>query len=118
MQRVAIARAIVNNPEIILADEPTGALDTKTSVQVMDILREISKVRLVIMVTHNPELAERYSGRIIRVLDGKVIDDSAPLTQKEITLEESYEKAKIQQHKKSKANLLPPCSAAAAAEGT
>ena len=102
MQRVAIARAIVNNPEIILADEPTGALDTKTSVQVMDILREISKDRLVIMVTHNPELAEQYSSRIIRVLDGKVIDDSAPLTQKEITLEESYGKTKIQQHKKDK----------------
>ena len=96
MQRVAIARAIVNNPEIILADEPTGALDTKTSVQVMDILREISKDRLVIMVTHNPELAEQYSSRIIRVLDGKVIDDSSPMTKEEIKLEESYEKAKIQ----------------------
>lgn len=102
MQRVAIARAIVNNPEIILADEPTGALDTKTSVQVMDILREISKDRLVIMVTHNPELAEQYSSRIIRVLDGKVIDDSSPMTKEEIKLEESYEKAKIQQHKKDK----------------
>ncbi len=80
MQRVAIARAIVNNPDIILADEPTGALDTETSVQVMDILKEISKDRLVIMVTHNPELAERYSTRIVRMLDGLVTDDSMPIT--------------------------------------
>ncbi len=84
MQRVAIARALVNNPDIILADEPTGALDTETSVQVMDILKEISKDRLVIMVTHNPELAEKYSTRIIRMLDGSIIDDSAPLTEEEI----------------------------------
>ena len=78
MQRVAIARALVNNPDIILADEPTGALDTETSVQVMEILKEISKNRLIIMVTHNPELANKYSSRIIKVLDGKVIDDSNP----------------------------------------
>ncbi len=83
MQRVAIARALVNNPQIILADEPTGALDTATSVSVMEILKEISKERLVIMVTHNPELAERYSSRIIRMLDGKIIGDSAPLTEEE-----------------------------------
>ena len=70
MQRVAIARAIVNNPDIILADEPTGALDTETSIQVMNILKEIAKDRLVIMVTHNPELAEKYSTRIIKMLDG------------------------------------------------
>ena len=70
MQRVAIARAIVNNPDIILADEPTGALDTETSVQVMDLLKEISRDRLIVMVTHNPALAEQYSSRIIRVLDG------------------------------------------------
>ena len=76
MQRVAIARALVNNPDIILADEPTGALDTKTSVQVMEILKDISRNKLIIMVTHNPELAERYSNRIIKILDGKVIDDS------------------------------------------
>ena len=76
MQRVAIARALVNNPDIILADEPTGALDTETSIQVMEILKEISKDRLIIMVTHNPELAEQYSSRIIRVLDGKLTDDS------------------------------------------
>ena len=70
MQRVAIARALVNDPDIILADEPTGALDTETSVQVMDILKQISKDRLIIMVTHNPDLAEKYSTRIIRMLDG------------------------------------------------
>ena len=73
MQRVAIARALVNDPEIILADEPTGALDTKTSVQIMEILKNISKDKLIIMVTHNPEIAEKYSSRIIKVLDGKVI---------------------------------------------
>ena len=76
MQRVAIARAIVNDPEIILADEPTGALDSKTSVQIMEILKEIAKDRLVIMVTHNPELADIYSTRIIKLLDGSIIDDS------------------------------------------
>ena len=78
MQRVAIARALVNNPEILLADEPTGALDSETSVQIMDILKEISAERLVIMVTHNPELADEYSTRIIRLVDGKVVSDSAP----------------------------------------
>ena len=81
MQRVAIARALVNNPDIILADEPTGALDTKTSVQIMEILKEISKNKLIIMVTHNPELAEKYSSRIIRILDGVITDDSDPYEQ-------------------------------------
>ncbi len=76
MQRVAIARALVNDPEILLADEPTGALDTNTSMQIMDILRNVANDRLVIMVTHNPEIAEAYSSRIIRLLDGKVIDDT------------------------------------------
>ena len=70
MQRVAIARALVNNPDIILADEPTGALDTKTSVQIMEILKKISKDKLIVMVTHNPELAEKYSTRIVKILDG------------------------------------------------
>ena len=84
MQRVAIARAIVNNPDIILADEPTGALDTETSVQVMDILKEISKKRLVIMVTHNPELAEQYATRTVKMLDGLVVSDSQPLTDDEL----------------------------------
>lgn len=78
MQRVAIARALVNNPDIILADEPTGALDTKTSVQIMEILKKISKDKLIIMVTHNPELAEKYSSRVIKILDGVITDDSNP----------------------------------------
>ena len=78
MQRVAIARALVNNPDILLADEPTGALDSTTSVQIMDLLREVAKDRLVIMVTHNPDLAQEYSTRIIRLLDGQIIDDSNP----------------------------------------
>lgn len=76
MQRVAIARALINDPDILLADEPTGALDSATSVQIMELLKEISKDRLIIMVTHNPELAEEYSSRIIKLLDGKVVDDS------------------------------------------
>ncbi len=84
MQRVAIARALVNNPDIILADEPTGALDSETSVQVMDILKEISKDKLVIMVTHNPELAERYATRIVRMTDGRITGDSMPLTDAEL----------------------------------
>ena len=83
MQRVAIARALVNDPEIILADEPTGALDTKTSVQIMEILKKISKDKLIIMVTHNPDLAEKYSSRIIKILDGKITDDSNPYEKKE-----------------------------------
>ena len=78
MQRVAIARALVNDPDILLADEPTGALDSETSVQVMDLLAEIAREKLVIMVTHNPELAEKYANRTIRLLDGRVVDDSAP----------------------------------------
>ena len=78
MQRVAIARALVNDPDILLADEPTGALDSETSVQVMDLLAEIAEEKLVIMVTHNPELAEQYATRTIRLLDGRVVDDSAP----------------------------------------
>ena len=78
MQRVAIARALVNDPEILLADEPTGALDSETSVQIMEILKEISKDKLIIMVTHNPELAEKYSTRIVKLLDGEIINDSDP----------------------------------------
>lgn len=91
MQRVAIARALVNNPEILLADEPTGALDSKTSVQIMELIKEISKERLVIMVTHNTELAEKYSSRIIKLLDGKVIDDSNPPSENDDALERIVE---------------------------
>ncbi len=95
MQRVAIARALVNNPEIILADEPTGALDTKTSVQIMEILKEVSKDRLVIMVTHNPELAETYSTRIVKIRDGELLDDSKPF-------DSNVEKEEKQQAKANK----------------
>ena len=95
MQRVAIARALVNNPDIILADEPTGALDTKTSVQVMEILKEISKDKLIIMVTHNPELAGKYSSRIIKILDGKITDDSNPIEKEQSSEHKKEEKAKF-----------------------
>ncbi len=88
MQRVAIARALVNNPDIILADEPTGALDTETSKQVMEILKTVAQDRLVIMVTHNPELAQAYSTRILTMLDGKMISDSMPLTPEELSKQE------------------------------
>ncbi len=80
MQRVAIARALINDPDILLADEPTGALDTETSVQIMDLLKEIAKDKLVIMVTHNPELAQQYSTRIVKLLDGNIIDDTNPFS--------------------------------------
>ena len=92
MQRVAIARAIVNNPDIILADEPTGALDSKTSKQVMDILKEIAKDRLVIMVTHNADLAEEYSTRVIKILDGVITDDSNPFESEKKEINNSQEK--------------------------
>lgn len=95
MQRVAIARALVNDPEIILADEPTGALDTETSVQVMELLKEVAKDRLVIMVTHNPELAERYSTRIIRLLDGEKIADSDPFEKEAVAESRVMRKPKM-----------------------
>ncbi|MBR4999171.1 MAG: ABC transporter ATP-binding protein, partial [Clostridia bacterium] len=102
-QRVAIARALVNNPEIILADEPTGALDSKTSVQVMDILKEIAKDRLVIMVTHNPELANQYSTRIITMKDGEVLSDTNPVkTQEKKKLIKDYEKRQQSMTEKEK----------------
>lgn len=96
-QRVAIARALVSDPEILLADEPTGALDSETSVQIMDIIKEISKDRLVIMVTHNGDLAKKYSSRIIRLLDGEVVGDSNPYEEAYLT-----EKAKPLPEKKSR----------------
>ncbi|MCQ2385730.1 MAG: ABC transporter ATP-binding protein, partial [Clostridia bacterium] len=88
MQRVAIARAIVNNPEILLADEPTGALDSVTSVQIMDILKELSRTKLVIMVTHNPELAEQYADRIVKIKDGELLSDTNPYTEEQEAAEE------------------------------
>lgn len=102
MQRVAIARALVNNPDIVLADEPTGALDTETSVQVMDILKKVASDRLVIMVTHNPELAKKYSTRIIRMLDGKITDDSRPLSSEETKEERKREGRKAEAEKEIK----------------
>lgn len=101
MQRVAIARALVNDPDILLADEPTGALDTKTSVQIMEILKEISKDRLIIMVTHNPDLAEKYSTRIINLLDGEVTSDSKPYSSKK----EEKEKIKEEKRKAKKTSM-------------
>ena len=94
MQRVAIARALVNDPEILLADEPTGALDSVTSIQIMDLLKEISSDKLVIMVTHNPDLAKDYSTRIIQLLDGKVVDDSDPFDGKEAVESKKLKKNK------------------------
>ena len=101
MQRVAIARALVNDPDILLADEPTGALDSQTSEQVMEILKEISKDRLIIMVTHNPNLAEKYSSRIIRLLDGNITDDTNPYH----ASEKDIEKAKNKKEKSGKASM-------------
>lgn len=96
MQRVAIARALINDPDIILLDEPTGALDSKTSVEIMELLKEIAEDKLLIMVTHNPDLAEKYSSRIIKLLDGKVIDDSNPYKGKEkIKKDDSGEKTSM-----------------------
>ena len=112
-QRVAIARALVNEPEILLADEPTGALDTVTSVQIMDLIREIAEERLVIMVTHNPELAEEYSTRIVRLLDGEIIEDTNPVSEEEyasLCAQETepvaeQEPQKAQKAKKEKAKM-------------
>ena len=103
MQRVAIARALVNNPEIVLADEPTGALDTNTSKQIMDLLKEIAKDRLVIMVTHNPELAEKYSTRIVKIRDGVIFGDSDPYEEK--TDEENFKTRRLNLGIKQALNL-------------
>ena len=102
MQRVAIARALVNNPDILLADEPTGALDTHTSVQIMELLKEVADDRLVIMVTHNPELAEQYSTRIVKLSDGQVIDDSDPISAEEYETFAAKDAEKRLQIKKDK----------------
>ena len=109
MQRVAIARALVNDPEIILADEPTGALDSVTSVQIMELLKDISKEKLIIMVTHNPELAEKYSTRIIKLLDGKLVDDSMPYSSKEEVIKEA-KPAKTKKDKKRKMSFFTALS--------
>ncbi len=101
-QRVAIARALINDPEIVLADEPTGALDSKTSIQIMDLLKEIARDRLVIMVTHNPELAEQYATRIIRLHDGEVTDDSMPYSGAD---EEPQEREKANKGRKKKSSM-------------
>lgn len=107
MQRVAIARALVNNPDILLADEPTGALDSETSIQIMEILKEIAKDKLVIMVTHNPELAEQYSNRIIRLLDGEVISDTNPYTSEE---EETAQEQKVKSKEKTSMSFFTALS--------
>ena len=101
-QRVAIARALVNEPDILLADEPTGALDSKTSVQIMDLIKEISKDKLVIMVTHNGEIAEQYSNRIIRLVDGEVVEDTNPYTIEQELAERQLEQAEGQKEKGKK----------------
>ena len=100
-QRVAIARALVNDPEILLADEPTGALDSVTSVQIMDLMKEIAGERLVIMVTHNPELAEKYSTRIIKLRDGEIVDDSNPFPDAEADIPDAQPQPKDREHAKS-----------------
>lgn len=118
MQRVAIARALVNNPDILLADEPTGALDTETSVQIMELLKEIARDRLIIMVTHNPDLAQKYSTRIIRLLDGKITDDSDEYTEEQMQADvmKKTDSARFsdtvtsaQKNKKRKRNQKPRC---------
>ena len=106
MQRVAIARALVNDPEILLADEPTGALDSETSVQVMDLLQEIAKDRLVIMVTHNPELAARYATRTVRLSDGEIVGDTDPYTEDG----EVYPESRVQKGKKTSMSFLTALS--------
>ncbi len=104
-QRVAIARALVNEPEILLADEPTGALDTQTSIQIMELIQEISKEKLVIMVTHNPDLAKQYSTRIVRLLDGQLISDSNPYTLEEECQEVVTSKEEKVENKKERAKM-------------
>lgn len=111
MQRVAIARALVNNPDILLADEPTGALDSSTSVQVMEILKEVAKDRLVIMVTHNPELAEKYSTRIVRLKDGQIVDDTDPFPLEEEEKEDRGEKEETPSRRRHRRGSMSPVTA-------
>lgn len=113
MQRVAIARALVNNPDILLADEPTGALDSATSIQIMELLKEISKDRLIIMVTHNPELAEKYSSRIVRLLDGKVTYDTMPYEPTDGRVTENDKSKKEKRRKETSMSFLTALSLSA-----
>ncbi len=113
MQRVAIARALVNDPEIVLADEPTGALDTETGIQVMDLLAEVAKDRLVIMVTHNPQLAEDYATRIVRIKDGRIVGDTRPIDEAEYTLQKASEAGSEQPRRRSSMGFLTALSLSA-----
>ena len=113
MQRVAIARALVNDPEIVLADEPTGALDTETGIQVMNVLAEVARDRLVIMVTHNPQLAEDYATRIVRIKDGRIVDDSRPIGSDELADEVARAKGAEAPKKHSSMGLLTALSLSA-----
>ena len=113
MQRVAIARALVNNPDILLADEPTGALDSATSIQIMELLKEISKDRLIIMVTHNPELAEKYSSRIVRLLDGNVTDDTMPYEPTDSRVTENNKAKRVKKKKGTSMSFLTALSLSA-----
>ena len=113
MQRVAIARALVNDPEIVLADEPTGALDTETGIQVMDILAEVARDRLVIMVTHNPQLAEQYATRIVRIKDGRLVDDSRPIELSELADEQAKARAAEAPRRRSSMSFLTALSLSA-----
>ena len=110
MQRVAIARALVNDPDILLADEPTGALDSETSIQIMELVKEIAKDRLVIMVTHNPELAEKYSTRIVRLLDGQIVGDSDPFDPSAETAHSEVRKSEVTKGKKTSMSFLTALS--------
>ena len=110
MQRVAIARALINDPDILLADEPTGALDSETSVQIMELLKEIAQEKLVIMVTHNPDLAEKYSTRIVKLFDGHITDDSNPVKKGKTINEEKKEKTKQNSKKKTSMSFLTALS--------
>ena len=110
MQRIAIARALINDPDILLADEPTGALDSETSVQIMELLKEIAKEKLVIMVTHNPDLAKKYSTRIVKLLDGQITDDSNPVADSISVDQEKKEKTKKKSKKKTSMSFLTALS--------
>ena len=113
MQRVAIARALINNPEILLADEPTGALDSETSVQIMDLLKEVASDRLVIMVTHNPDLAEKYATRIVNMFDGKITGDTNPFDGNEVEKKKRYRCPRCGAIIENKVERCPNCNALA-----